>query len=603
MSLTINQLFTPAESGVGLNPNIPAPSGTWLAQLLDTATAIGLDTTSWQAGGPERTILAIAAVALAQEDVIISVMAQGGFLDYAASGTVTTVALDGTTVTQPVTPDPSIPSQNPTGALGWLDALGSSFYDEDRLLATYATGNVAIANTTAGTLNYVAGNYHLANTSTGATYANADTLTLPPSLIAGTGGVVVGVATGTPTTTVQTQTAHGLSAGDVVYISGVNGVTGLTSKFATVTFVPSVDTFQIAVATSGTWTSGGAVYLCTVASFVADVIGIGSNAAPGAITTTVTQNVGVVVINLAAISAANYESNASYARRLRLKLASLSPNGPAAAYEYFALSAAPILLAETPSVSLTNGPIDVATTFSNPQTGVVTTLVSSTTPASTTLAGAVTPGCAQLAVTGATNTSPIVITTASAHGLANDDAVTVSGVLGNFAANGTYTITYVSPTTFSLNTSTGTGTYTGGGQIEGGDLGQIDRLLQAKVVPDGIVAFTKSALAFPVAVVATVVVPAAFVTTYQAAAPIALQNLIASYPIGGVIPPGGSNGTIPISAIEGALFEAGVLTVGQASYVRQITGLTINGMIVDLNYPTPEYVAILPIPTITVVGV
>jgi hypothetical protein len=65
-------------------------------------------------------------------------------------------------------------------------------------------------------------------------------------------------------------------------------------------------------------------------------------------------------------------------------------------------------------------------------------------------------------VTGATNASPIVITTSSAHGLATGDSVTVAGVVGNTAANGTWTITVLTATTFSIPVA-GNHKYTSGG--------------------------------------------------------------------------------------------------------------------------------------------
>lgn len=65
-------------------------------------------------------------------------------------------------------------------------------------------------------------------------------------------------------------------------------------------------------------------------------------------------------------------------------------------------------------------------------------------------------------ITGATNASPIVITSAS-HGLSTGVVLTISGVGGNTAANGTFVITKVDANTFSLNSSTGNGAYTSGG--------------------------------------------------------------------------------------------------------------------------------------------
>ena len=72
-----------------------------------------------------------------------------------------------------------------------------------------------------------------------------------------------------------------------------------------------------------------------------------------------------------------------------------------------------------------------------------------------------------LAVTAATNATPIVVTTTSnvAHGLATGDRVAIAEVGGNTAANGTFTVTVVSPNSFSLDTSAGNGAYTGGGYV------------------------------------------------------------------------------------------------------------------------------------------
>jgi hypothetical protein len=72
---------------------------------------------------------------------------------------------------------------------------------------------------------------------------------------------------------------------------------------------------------------------------------------------------------------------------------------------------------------------------------------------------------AQLTITDATNANPIVVTTALDHGLATGASVTITRVAGDTAANGTFTITVTSPTTFSLNGSAGNGAYTGGGQV------------------------------------------------------------------------------------------------------------------------------------------
>lgn len=66
-------------------------------------------------------------------------------------------------------------------------------------------------------------------------------------------------------------------------------------------------------------------------------------------------------------------------------------------------------------------------------------------------------------VTGATNATPIVITTSASHLFGTKDWVVIANVAGNTAANGTWQITKLSATTFSLTGSVGSGAYTSGG--------------------------------------------------------------------------------------------------------------------------------------------
>src|SRR5262245_18449376 len=65
-------------------------------------------------------------------------------------------------------------------------------------------------------------------------------------------------------------------------------------------------------------------------------------------------------------------------------------------------------------------------------------------------------------ISGATLASPIVITSNN-HGLATGMEIQVSGVGGNSAANGFWTITVLNENQFSLNDSQGNNNYTGGG--------------------------------------------------------------------------------------------------------------------------------------------
>ena len=95
-------------------------------------------------------------------------------------------------------------------------------------------------------------------------------------------------------------------------------------------------------------------------------------------------------------------------------------------------------------------------------------------------------------MSGATNASPIVITN-TAHGYFTGQQVTISGVLGNTAANGTWTITVTDANHFSLNGSIGTGAYTSGGQallvvpsfvFASGDAGKVMTITYVYSVPD-----------------------------------------------------------------------------------------------------------------------
>ena len=69
-------------------------------------------------------------------------------------------------------------------------------------------------------------------------------------------------------------------------------------------------------------------------------------------------------------------------------------------------------------------------------------------------------------ITAASNASPIVITTSVAHARTTGDVLSVENVSGNTAANGTWTVTVLTTTTFSLDTSVGNGAYTSGGVVK-----------------------------------------------------------------------------------------------------------------------------------------
>jgi len=66
-------------------------------------------------------------------------------------------------------------------------------------------------------------------------------------------------------------------------------------------------------------------------------------------------------------------------------------------------------------------------------------------------------------VTGATNATPIEVTTSTAHGYSTGDTLTIQNVGGNTATNGTWEITVTGDRTFTLDGSIGNGTISGNG--------------------------------------------------------------------------------------------------------------------------------------------
>ena len=69
------------------------------------------------------------------------------------------------------------------------------------------------------------------------------------------------------------------------------------------------------------------------------------------------------------------------------------------------------------------------------------------------------------AITGTDTSSPIKITTGSAHGLTSGDVVTIASVVGQTGANGTFVVVVVDATHFTLTGSTSVGAWVSGGTI------------------------------------------------------------------------------------------------------------------------------------------
>ncbi len=414
-----------------------------LSTLLSVATTLGLDVTAWQPLQPGRTMLATVSQKVADLTATISLAVQGGFLDYAATGTVTYTDANGNVITVPVTPE---------GGPGWLDVLASSVYNVSngaggtgRIAATYAGGPLTFTNTSGSSYGpYAAGTFHVACSATGKTYTNTSALTI------------------------------------------------------------------------GTGTTSGQ-------GFAADVAGAASTASPGQIDTLVTPLLGVSVTNPASLTGADAEKNVALAARCRSKLASISPNGPGAAYDYFARTML-ISLSPLSPVTRSKGVINTAT-------GTRTTYVAS--------ANGAVPGAAQIAITGATNANPTVLQVSSTSAMTTGMTAIVSGVGGNTGANGTWVLTVVDGSHVSIPVDTSSGSaYTNGGMLEAGDLGIIDANIQAWCVPDVVSAVTASATANNIHIQATIYLKKLSVLSTSQAQTLALNALAAYFPN---LPLGGNN--------------------------------------------------------------
>lgn len=606
-ALTIDELFTPAPSGViPSSPGAVPDSETWLGTELATGVTIGLSTTAWNPGDPSRTILSINAVGQAMRDGNVSLMAQAGFLDWAATGTVTYETAPAVVVTVPVTPDPSNPAQNPTGAPGWLDVLANEVYDVQREPATFASGPVYLVNESGSTYSFSAGTAHVANAQTAQnpapTYSNTSAISLTPSPNTSiTSGTIVGTLV-----TLNVGSTTGIVVGSVIFVDGT-GNASIDKTWQVAASVPSGTQLQFISATaSGSVGSTGKVYVPASFPFQADVVGPASNAVSGAITTLITTQIGVECFNSAPFIGANWESNTSLVQRCRLRLGALSPSGPKNAYVYFALTASQILSDEAISVPLAGGGTAIIGLQNGPITGALEQLDTTTGIVTVTIANAAgtTQGATNVPIIGATTASPIVVHTGTAHLLgAGGGYVYIAGVQGLSGVNGYFHATFVDSTHFSLDGSTGTGTYTTGGSAEVGDLGMVDLIVQDNALPDLLTEVTQWAATTTCTVAATVYVPIAQVSNYQIAVATALSAYFATLPIGGVLNVE-SNNVVPIGAIEGLLYSAGISGSGGSSYVRSVTGVTLNGVATDLVVSaTTKVLQSGGISSITVVGV
>jgi hypothetical protein len=439
--------------------------------------------------------------------------------------------------------------------------------------------------------------FHVAATTAAQpTYSNTTTLTIPPSTAI---DVTAGSVTG-PTVSLTLSSVAGLSAGATLFVgvlstASLTGIDNTFQRLLTVNPGTGVVTFTSGTAAgtlSGTVTGGAFVPM--TANIQADFAGTSGTAAPGEITALVTTYPGVFCSNTASFVGDNWESNTELAARCLLRLQSLSPGGAAGAYAYVSLTALS-LYAESGfafsggvigTVNLSQA-ITKVIVQSNTATGEVNVVVANDTGAPT--------GRVQEPITNATNATPIVLSMATTTGLLTGDTVYVAGVEGNTAANGWWQIGTVTGTTVELVGSVGNGVYTGGGSLEGADLGLLDLLLQERVVGQAVTEHTLAASTLMVNIAATVTVPTSQAAAYPNAAGVALAAFFAGFPIAGYA------GLLPISAIEGVLYAAGKVGAAE-SYVQRVDSLTLNGLALDVAIGSLED-AVLGTLSLSVVGV
>jgi hypothetical protein len=121
-----------------------------------------------------------------------------------------------------------------------------------------------------------------------------------------------------------------------------------------------------------------------------------------------------------------------------------------------------------PSTSSVQPDITVAgLTATNPTTTASAIVVREASATGKPVAAGVVPAGSQpanLNVSGVSTANPGVVTTSAAHGLTTGQTVTIASVGGATQANGTWVVTVLSATTFSIPVNV-TGTYTSGGTV------------------------------------------------------------------------------------------------------------------------------------------
>lgn len=144
-------------------------------------------------------------------------------------------------------------------------------------------------------------------------------------------------------------------------------------------------------------------------------------------------------------------------------------------------------------------------------------------------------------ITAASNASPIVITSTTT--VPTGTVISISGVTGNTAANGTWVVTNLSGTTFSLNGSAGNGAYVSGGIFAQASLGGGMVLLQVPILIGSGAQITSAALQSSISSGGTF-------------------STVVSIPTGTMTGPGYFTVRIPLGTVINAFVRATVTTAG-----------------------------------------
>lgn len=116
------------------------------SSIYQVLAAVGVDTTTWKPGAVVRTMIAGVSVVLAALSELQAKVARSGFLELSEGD--------------------------------WLTVVAHHVYNEDRIEATYAEGEVTLTNTGGGIFNLDPDDLVVGNPDTGKTYRNTEVIAL-----------------------------------------------------------------------------------------------------------------------------------------------------------------------------------------------------------------------------------------------------------------------------------------------------------------------------------------------------------------------------------------------------------------------------------------